>query len=464
MKGLKQKEVRFCEKTTELYILFVTLALSLFCFPYERISEYKFKFFLFGTAIYIVVLLLGNVELALIGRKSDLVSAFRKAKSIPLVAIFLYFAFCLVSFLLSEHKAFAIMGGGKFDGIVPLVLYVLAFASVAIFGKVNKSFFLGLGIVVWVNFIIVLLQVFGANPIFLYPQGLNYYDAFKLYANEFLGTFGNVDILSVFFAMALPIFICSAMNFGGKTKYFFFSAITLSSFLLLICKVYTGLLGAGVAIFIMGATLKEEEKIRVFLCSLFWCSFGVLFALLLTKLISFGAFVLGFVISFVFILAKKMPIKRFSRFFVAFSILFGLIIGYIIIKDSDADSGRLKIWRDAFNMFLEKPLFGIGTGAYFKESSTIFERFDPSLGITIKSAVDCAHNVYLNILVNSGIFALLSYIWLMISIFLYSKNRQFIFPALAYLICALFSFEICSVSAFFYVICGLAVSDNINKL
>ena len=465
MKEFTQKEVRFCEKTTELYILFVTLALSLFCFPsYESITEYKFKAFFIGTVVYIAILLLGNLELSLIGRKSDFISSVRKATRFPMVAITLYLGVCFVSYLLSEHRAFALLGGGKFDGMVSVLLYVLAFVSVAIFGKVSKKFFIGLAVVVWINFIIVLLQFCGANPLSLYPGGLNYYDAFKLYANEFLGTFGNVDILSVFFAMALPIFVSSAMNFSGRIRYLFFASIALSSFVLLICKVYTGLVGAGVAIILLAFSLKDRYKIRMFVISLFCCSLGALLALFLLRIISFVIFLSAVLLSVAFLFIKIKSRKVFLCFFCALVVLVGFIIGYAILNDMEADSGRLDIWKDAFDIFLENPLFGIGTGAYLKESSIVFRRFDEALGTTITSAVDCAHNVYINVLVNSGFFALLAYIGFIVSVFLQSKNRDFVFPVVAYLICALFSFEVCSVSAFFYVTCGLAVCNNTKNL
>ena len=43
-----------------------------------------------------------------------------------------------------------------------------------------------------------------------------------------------------------------------------------------------------------------------------------------------------------------------------------------------------------------------------------FERYDESLGILIHSAIDTAHNEYLNILVNQGLLGLLPYTALLV--------------------------------------------------
>ena len=95
-----------------------------------------------------------------------------------------------------------------------------------------------------------------------------------------------------------------------------------------------------------------------------------------------------------------------------------------------------------------------------------FKRYSETLGITIESFIDNAHNDYLNILVNTGIFSLLAYLAALVcSIsraarqFDKNKTALFIMTALVcYLIQIFFSFSICIISPFFWVFFGLLES------
>ena len=57
-----------------------------------------------------------------------------------------------------------------------------------------------------VNCVICLVQFAGLNPLHLYPEGMNYYGANTQYADEFLGTVGNADILSAVLSFSIPAF------------------------------------------------------------------------------------------------------------------------------------------------------------------------------------------------------------------------------------------------------------------
>lgn len=50
------------------------------------------------------------------------------------------------------------------------------------------------------------VQMTGRTPFGLYPDGMNYFDANIKYAGEYLGTIGNVDILSAVLCVAIPLF------------------------------------------------------------------------------------------------------------------------------------------------------------------------------------------------------------------------------------------------------------------
>ena len=88
-------------------------------------------------------------------------------------------------------------------------------------------------------------------------------------------------------------------------------------------------------------------------------------------------------------------------------------------------SGRLYIWRNVIKLVPEHPLFGGGPDTLGLRMTAVFERYDETLGITILSAIDTAHNEYLNILVNQGVFALLLYLLaLLFSVMRWMRNSQ----------------------------------------
>ena len=66
---------------------------------------------------------------------------------------------------------------------------------------------------------------------------------------------------------------------------------------------------------------------------------------------------------------------------------------------------RLKIWQDAYNIWLRSPYFGVGAGNY--------QFFDRAYGTDV---VGLAHNQYLSVLAEMGVQGLICFIWLLIAV------------------------------------------------
>ncbi len=66
---------------------------------------------------------------------------------------------------------------------------------------------------------------------------------------------------------------------------------------------------------------------------------------------------------------------------------------------------RLKIWQDAYNIWLRSPYFGVGAGNY--------QFFDRVYGT---DKVGLAHNQYLSVLAEMGVQGLICFIWLLIAV------------------------------------------------
>lgn len=61
-----------------------------------------------------------------------------------------------------------------------------------------------------------LLQYAGYNPLGLFPEGTGYHDAFILYNGQFMGTLGNVDTLSAFLCLMVPLFYGTYLLSGRR--------------------------------------------------------------------------------------------------------------------------------------------------------------------------------------------------------------------------------------------------------
>ncbi|MFH2084979.1 MAG: O-antigen ligase family protein, partial [Candidatus Omnitrophota bacterium] len=70
--------------------------------------------------------------------------------------------------------------------------------------------------------------------------------------------------------------------------------------------------------------------------------------------------------------------------------------------------GRLSMWKDAARLVKENPLFGVGLGNVYENIKSPY-----SWG----GKLSHAHNTYLQILVASGIFALISFLWVIYAFF-----------------------------------------------
>ena len=78
--------------------------------------------------------------------------------------------------------------------------------------------------------------------------------------------------------------------------------------------------------------------------------------------------------------------------------------------EDDFGSGRIYIWKNVWQAAKERPLFGGGPDTLSRRITAYFERYDEAGHIVRRTGIDTAHNEYLNILANQGLFALLCWL------------------------------------------------------
>ena len=81
--------------------------------------------------------------------------------------------------------------------------------------------------------------------------------------------------------------------------------------------------------------------------------------------------------------------------------------------DDKFGSSRIKIWRGCLALFNENPIFGSGPDTLALRVDIQFARFVPETGKILQTSVDNAHNEYIGYLINTGIFGLAAYLFIL---------------------------------------------------
>ena len=237
-----------------------------------------------------------------------------------------------------------------------------------------------LGAAVTLCCIVALIQLTGANPFRLYPEGMNYFDAGKLYSGAYLGTIGNTDLFSSVLCLAIPLFWASVWKLKDKRRFFLLIPLALCLFVLFAISVAGGMVGVLGALLLSLPVLPRSRKARLLL----GCAVGGALFLGLLSVYFMGARIGG-------------PAYELSE----------LMHGR---WNDDFGTGRLFIWRNAAALLPERLLLGSGPDTLGLRITEAFERYDPESKILIRGVIDDAHNIYLNVLLNQGLPALLCWL------------------------------------------------------
>ena len=349
---------------------------------YQTITAQKWSAYLLITGVYIAAMLLLHLELAIVGAaRLPAPTMLHKTLGLPQKFILLYLFATVLSTLFSEFRQTAPWGGGRCEGLVAIALYCLSFLLVSAYGQPKRWMLWLYAAAISVNCVLCLLQFAGLNPLHLYPEGMNYYGANTQYAGEFLGTVGNADILSAVLSLSIPAFWAAILRMKGcRERYFLLIPLALCLVVLLRAFVAGGILGVTGAVVLSAPLMTDDKRRRK------WALICVIAALIAAAaaVYCFGSRMCGFLYE-----ASELMHGRWDNRF---------------------GTGRIYIWRNVIQLVPEHLLLGGGPDTLGLRTDAAFERYDETLGILIHSAIDTAHNEYLNILVNQGLLALLSYL------------------------------------------------------
>ena len=363
--------------------LLLLMTLMVFAFSgkgYVSLQNDKWSVFLPLVGGYVALSILIWAEETIIGLRapSELMEAMRSASWVHrLMAA--YLVWTLLSALLSPYGAAVWLGATRNEGVLTIALYVFSFFLLSRFGRPKPWMLWVLGVTVTLQSVICLLQLRGGNPLGLYPEGVNYFDAGKLYSGAFLGTVGNVDFLGSYYCIVVPILLASLLRLRSPLRFALLLPLALSALVIVRMQVLSCIVGLGAGCVLalpvmlpIGAKAKTRAALAIL-----------------------GAGALGLLLLFAVDLGG--PAGTIHR------ILHGDV-------PRSVDSGRLYIWREVLERAAKRPLFGYGPDTLSMAGIEPFRRYDPEQQKTLLGYIDAAHNEYLNIFFHQGIPALAAYL------------------------------------------------------
>ncbi len=348
---------------------------------YQVITAQKWNAYLLITGVYVLAMVVLRLELTAVGaEKAPTPRKVWRSFDLPQKLVLLYLCATALSAFCSDYRVVSLWGSKRCEGLAAITLYCMSFLLISAYLQPQKWMLWLFAAAISINCMLCLVQFAGYNPLNLYPEGMNYYGANKQYAGEFLGTSGNVDILSAVLSLSIPAFWTAIIRLKDKLRWLFLIPLALCLVVLFKAFVAGGILGVAGAIVLSIPVMLDGETTRK----------RALFSVICLLIVALAC---------VYLFGDRMG----GFLYEASELLHGR-------WNDNFGSGRLYIWRNVIQLVPQHPFLGGGPDTLGLRTDAAFERYDESLGILIHSAIDAAHNEYLNILVNQGIIALLLYL------------------------------------------------------
>lgn len=413
---------------------------------YLSIAPFKFRLFLVLTGLFVVGYVLLTVELRLISASRP---SLRLRPPMPEAACaLLYLFFTALSAAFSPYPG-VFWGMSHYDGLVTIVLYVFLFLLLRQFTPPSWLMYL-LGGVMCVYCLVGVVQLTGANPLTLFPQGYNYYGAGQDYGGAFWSVTGNTNLCAAILSTATGALLAAVLRAGRRRTWLLLVPLCLTVFSALELNVESGLVALLAGLVLLPVFVVTEAA---HLKNLFWAYGALALTATLSRCVTFfeggasfalprSALLLA-AVGLLFLAAgavlrranafASLDPKKLRRWLLCLT-LAALLLAFLLLYfydgfpdgflaqahallhghwDDSFGSGRLGIWRNSLALVKERPLLGGGPDTLGLRGLPGSSRFHETLGITIHATPDAAHNEFLNILVNQGLLALLAYLALL---------------------------------------------------
>ena len=434
------------QRLTSIYVALL-LSVFLLAFPldgYAIIAEFKYNLFLLICGGYVIVVAILRIMYALTGTR-PVGKLGEKLREIPTASKFL-FGFLLVTIFSAIFSTYSGTFRGAFrrEGVLTIGIYILSCFFIVNYFRPKKWMFFLLATVVGLTSMLALVQLTGANPFMLYPEGFNHYGAGIYYSGEFLSTVGNAGLLGAFISLSVGALAMAFIKFDFKEKWFFALPFFLAVLLIFEMGINAALfaLAAGF-VFMLPIAVTSQKTLANTLVVLA----VILAAFALSQVLIFQDGPILFapvrvlsVIAVVFVSALAVLVRKngvFAKFsakqyriaaLVVMSFAICAAVCYLWIYSGESGmmyeasqvlrgnlddtfgTRRIYIWRNVLeHIRWETLLLGTGPDTLGYWPIPPFTR-EVTAEITVVSVIDAAHNEPLHILATGGILSLFSYL------------------------------------------------------
>ena len=501
---ISPRMVSMLQRTT---LVFIALLLTVFllAFPpngYIGIHGFKYAAFLVICGGYVLVIAVVRIMHAVKGVQPIGKNSFMQLPlAVKCLIGFLFFT--ILSALFSSYPG-AFLGGGRQEGALTIVIYVMCCVFVSLYFKPHKWMIYLLGIVTVFTNMLALVQLTGRNPFNLYPGGFNFHDAGVHYGGEFLSTIGNSGLYAGFLVIVIGVFALALTKFEEEIRWLaavpFFLCV-LVAFAMQTDAALMAILVGTVLIIPVAATNRKALSNMMMVFAI------ILGAFALSRVLIFQAGPVGFapvpvvlvagvgVMALVSELVMKISLfemipARWYRIGAAV-VMFGSIAialvylwtysggpGGIIYEASqvlrgnwedDFGNHRIFIWREV----LERIRWGtllLGTGPDTMVHWDIPPFVRHTDYFTVISRIDSAHNEFLHVLAMGGLLSLAAYLGAVLTaLFSWVRRPDNALSAMSgagvlfYLIQSVFGISHFSSAPFFWVCLGVLVNADVQK-
>lgn len=202
-------------ETTCSIFIFLVITLYLLLIPFDGyvvIANWKYTAFLILYLGFIVI----TAEQKLISDRKAIRN--RRAFDIFSLSLLSYFLITCLSGLVSQYSG-TLFGNGRHEGILTIGLYIISTLLLVRYLHIKSWMLFAFGAAITAFCVLGIVQLTGADPFCLYPEGLNFYDVGSYYMGQYWSTIGNTNLCAALLSTAVGTFAAASARASKKTDF-----------------------------------------------------------------------------------------------------------------------------------------------------------------------------------------------------------------------------------------------------
>ena len=390
------------------------------------------------------------------------------------------------------------MGALRYEGMISQLCYGLIFLLMSMHPADIRKVMHGavIGMVIYAG--IVGLQYVGQNPLRLFPGGRSILTNY-----EFQGPLGNIDMVTVYLMIVIPLGILPYVLDGGREALRYMMLSIPGILLIMMMEVQSGLIAlvVGACLLVCLGLRRPGCRARMSFVLMIACLCGALRSCIGLPWLD-GTESVGFVWAhsyecIVFLVAaaglmllallfRKHPGRQMAKKWLVTGLTGILILAVALIYffpfspgqgalyemhamlhgqfDDSFGSYRLGVWKQTLRMSMNALWFGTGPDTFYYA----FGDYLKAQALSFPETFDTPHNLYLGILANHGLLALLGYLAMLICLIRKlarsnsTESMMLLGSCILYSVTSFFVFSLCLISPLAWCIFGMAagLADN----